>query len=96
MDPTGDNAAEVEMRDAGVDFGVVVYGLLSEVASNVEKSHGAESGFAREVRRKVEEVVTDMTRGDRGLLKGMRGRMEEQWTILRKLAESPVLENALG
>jgi len=96
LDPTGDSAAEAELRHAGVDFGVVVYGLLSEVASNVERSHGKESGFAREVRRKVEEVCTDMTRGDREVLSGIRRRMESQWGILRKLACSKELENALG
>jgi hypothetical protein len=48
------------------------------------------------VRRKFEEVRTDMTRGDAGSLTGIKSRIEAQWGILRKLADAKELEMALG
>jgi len=96
LDPNANLQAEAELRDAGVEFGVVVYGLLLEVYDNVTSSHGRDSTFAKEVRRKMEEVVTDMTRGDAKELHGIKNRIEPQWRILRKLADSPELESVLG
>ncbi|KAK6504187.1 hypothetical protein TWF506_002394 [Arthrobotrys conoides] len=43
-----------------IDFTKVLYGLLTEVCGNVEKSHGGNSSFAEVVRRKMEEVKIDV------------------------------------
>ncbi|EPS40877.1 hypothetical protein H072_5238 [Dactylellina haptotyla CBS 200.50] len=43
-----------------IDFTKVLYGLLTEISGNVEKSHGSSSGFAEMVRRKIQDVKVDM------------------------------------
>jgi len=96
LDPNANLQAEAELRDAGVEFGVVVYGLLLEVYDNVRNSHGQDSSFAKEVQRRMEEVITDMTRGDAKELQGIKNKIEPQWRILRKLADSSELDNVLG
>ncbi|KAK6541000.1 hypothetical protein TWF694_008381 [Orbilia ellipsospora] len=42
------------------DFTKTVWGLLTEVIGNADKSHGADSSFAEIVRRKTEEVKADI------------------------------------
>lgn len=69
-----------------MDWGVIIFGLLSEVRENVGKSHGSGSTFAKTVSDKFEEFKTDITRGGDERLKGMRGALEDQWKRLRKLA----------
>ena len=89
VEPGEPGGAVQRARSAGVDFGVVVYGLLIEVLSNVGKSHGVESEFAREVKRKVDEVRTDMTRADESAVRRMEKQsvIEEQWRRLRTVLE---------
>ncbi len=83
------------LRDEGVDFGIVVIGLLIEVENNVIKSHGGSSSFARNVSVKIQEVKVDMTRGDGKELKSIKAKIEAQWSVLRRLANSKVLDHAL-
>ncbi|KAI9728269.1 MAG: hypothetical protein M1834_007762 [Cirrosporium novae-zelandiae] len=52
------------LKEYELHWGVIIWGLLNEVASNVDRSHGAESEFAEMVKRKVEEVRVDMSRSD--------------------------------
>ncbi|KAI9694542.1 MAG: hypothetical protein M1822_000158 [Bathelium mastoideum] len=75
----------LKIQEKGLDFGVVLYGLLQEVLSNVPKSHGSNSHFAQLVQCKCEEVFTDMTRGTSIKLDDIRYRLQEQWTLLRHL-----------
>ncbi|KAI9756155.1 MAG: hypothetical protein M4579_003968 [Chaenotheca gracillima] len=72
------------------DYGKVVWGLLMEVLSNVDWSHGSESAFAAKVKRKVEEVRVDMTRGEEAnRFKDQPGQewLAEEWAKLRDIAE---------
>lgn len=60
-----------------IDFTKVLYGLLTEVCGNVEKSHGGQSSFAEVVRRKMEEVKVDVgidsnREADKWMGKGLR------------------------
>ncbi|KAK6505571.1 hypothetical protein TWF481_007464 [Arthrobotrys musiformis] len=60
-----------------IDFTKVLYGLLTEVCGNVEKSHGGQSTFAEVVRRKMEEVKVDIGidsnwEADKWMGKGLR------------------------
>ena len=83
------------LQDKGVDFGIVVVGLLMEVQNNVMQSHGGSSSFARIVSEKIQEVKVDITRGDGKELKSIKAKIEAQWSVLRRLANSKVLDHAL-
>ena len=72
-----------------LDIGVVVWGLLVEVRGNVDKSHGADSSFARTVKSKVDEVKVDMTRAGPERLREAESRIPEVWKALRAIGESP-------
>lgn len=73
----------------GIEWGVVVWGLLRRVQAVVGRSHGDESSFARMVGRRVEEVREDMRMGgvDVGVVE--RG-MEREWAKLRRVADEVV------
>ncbi|KAF2808553.1 SET domain-containing protein [Mytilinidion resinicola] len=73
------------MVQQGVDIGIIIYGLLIEVQSNVPLSHGKDSSFARAVKRKVEEVEVDMTRADAGALRGVERRIAKEWELFRQM-----------
>ncbi|KAI9846483.1 MAG: hypothetical protein M1837_003903 [Sclerophora amabilis] len=90
-----DPGAVQELETYRLDYGKVVWGLLKEVEGNIDRSHGSDSGFAAQVRRKVEEVRVDMTRGDDASSSSSRLKLqpdeewlEEEWTKLRQIAES--------
>ncbi|KAF3086663.1 hypothetical protein TWF569_008562 [Orbilia oligospora] len=60
-----------------IDFTKVLYGLLTEVCGNVEKSHGGNSSFAEMASRKMEEVKLDVgidsnREADKWMGKGLR------------------------
>ena len=63
-----------------INWGFVVWALWTEVTEGVSKSHGAESGFAAEVR-------------DFGVRSGLEGRkvsleeIQSEWVKLRALAD---------
>ena len=88
-------ASESTQQDAGktngeyIDYGVVIWGFLMEVKSNVEKSHGKGHGFTAVIKRKVDEVKTDMTRADPSRINWAEQRIEQQWKLLRGLAHEP-------
>lgn len=71
----------------GLDYGVVVFGLLKEAELNVGKSHGTSSRFAKMVQAKVEEVTTDMTRGDRAAFAAIPGKLMGQMQTLKLIGE---------
>lgn len=75
----------LKLQETGIDFGIVLYGLLQEVLSNVPKSHGIDSRFAKMVRQRCQEVFTDMTRRTATKLGEAEGRLEEQWMIVRQV-----------
>ncbi|KAL9085785.1 MAG: hypothetical protein Q9165_007417 [Trypethelium subeluteriae] len=75
----------LRLQEVGLDFGIVLYGLLQEVLNNVSKSHGVDSRFARMVKRRCEEVFTDMTRGTTAKLNEVEGHLDDQWALLRHL-----------
>lgn len=83
------------LQDQGVDFSIVVIGLLMEVQNNVVQSHGGSSSFARIVSEKVQEVKFDTTRGDGKELKSIKTKIEAQWSVLRRLTNSNALDHAL-
>lgn len=70
-----------------LDYGTVLWGLLTEVEGNVDKSHGRGTRFANMVRRKVDQVKVDMTRGDAAVPTIGKQEVEKQWSILRRIAE---------
>lgn len=71
---------------SNISLGIVVLGLLIEVQDNVRYSHGESSAFALEVKRKVEEVRTDITRGDQDFVADLNSKIELQWKALRAFA----------
>ena len=85
-----------ESDDMNLEYGVAVLGLLREVVDNVPQSHGKDSGFARTVQQKFEEVSVDMTRGDPRRYRNIENQMEAQWGILRGLAAAIDSEANLG
>ncbi|KAK6338245.1 hypothetical protein TWF730_002317 [Orbilia blumenaviensis] len=61
-----------------IDLTKVLYGLLTEVCGNVEKSHGGQSSFAEVVKRKMGEVTVDVgidsnREADKWMGKGLKG-----------------------
>ncbi len=70
-----------------LDYGKVVWGLLTEVEGNVDKSHGRGTRFATMVRSKVGQVKVDMTRGDAAIPKLGEAELGRQWLVLRSVAE---------
>lgn len=72
-------------KDNELDFGVIIWGLLLEIQDNVDRSHGKDSAFAGEVKRKVEEVRVDMTRGNPQMVAEAQRKIPEQWSKLRFL-----------
>ena len=79
-----------EVDKYGIDWGVVLWGLLRQVAGEVDKSHGAESGFAGMVNERLEEVGGSMRVGgvDEGMVEGGR---EREWVKLRRVADEVVV-----
>ncbi|KAI9677909.1 MAG: hypothetical protein M1829_002406 [Trizodia sp. TS-e1964] len=79
---------EVQMLDPySLKYPAILLGFLTEVDSNVDRSHGSNSRFARTVRVRVAEV---------GIIKGhdafqrwgiTKVHMEEEWRKLRKIAD---------
>lgn len=73
----------------GIEWGVVLWGLLRRVKAVVGRSHGEESSFARMVGGRVEEVRGDMRMG--GVDVGMvEAGMEREWAKLRRVADEVV------
>lgn len=79
----------------GVDFGAVLIGLFMEFQDNVKRSHGSDCEFARQSFAKINEVKADMTRGGTVMFQAAHGNIEKQWKILRKMAASRELNDAL-
>ncbi|KAF2099382.1 hypothetical protein NA57DRAFT_74883 [Rhizodiscina lignyota] len=73
----------MKFLEHGIDLGVVIFGLLVEVHDNVQKSHGQNSSFAKIIQKKFEEMRTDITRGDAGMIAQVMGKIESQWSTLR-------------
>ena len=84
-----ENKTVLDIVSRGVDFGVVIWGFLREVLDNVEKSHGKSHSFATAVKRKVDEVRTDMTRADSSKVKWAETQISNQWKILRQIIQDP-------
>ena len=85
-------AGSVDSLDRyALNYGTVVWGLLLEAEGNLDRSHGNGTRFARMVRRKVDQVKVDMTRGDAAVSKIGRQELEKQWTRMRKIAEDLAL-----
>ncbi|MCJ1249215.1 hypothetical protein MMC30_006438 [Trapelia coarctata] len=85
----GDEAVKALEEKWGLDWAVVVWGLLREVEGSVGGSHGVESRFAGRVRKEGERFRVD-TRArweDRG--PGM-GEVESEWGRLRAVAADGV------
>jgi len=70
-----------------IDYTKILYGLLVEVAGNVDKSHGLESSFAAMVKRKMKEVETDI---------GIDGGEEVKKWLGKGLSGIPGLEKEVG
>lgn len=75
------------LKSYNLDYTRINWGLLIEVDGNVDKSHGRDTRFATRVRRKVEQVKVDMTRGDAAVPKIGKADLERQWSILRTIAD---------
>lgn len=86
--PQSNGAAAGDPALKGVDWNVVVLGLLMEVNASVGKSHGVGSGFAKTVRRKLEEVRAEIGRGNAQAVKRAERKVEAQWKRLREIADA--------
>lgn len=75
-----------EMKD--IDFGVLVYYLFVEAVANIEKSHGKDNSLAKILKRKFDQLTTDMTRADRNAVRNLERRREETWVNFRKFADN--------
>lgn len=71
-----------------IDFGVLVYYLLLEAVANVERSHGKENSFAKRLKRKFDQLTTDMTRADQNAVMNLERRGDRTWKQFRKFADS--------
>ncbi|MCJ1397373.1 hypothetical protein MMC11_000566 [Xylographa trunciseda] len=83
----GDEGVRALERKWGLEWGVVVWGLLKEVEGSVGGSHGAESRFAAEVRREGERFRVDARGGPYGEKGPGRKDVEREWGKLRKVAD---------
>lgn len=75
------------LESYSLTYGTVLWGLLLEVEGNVDMSHGRGTRFANTVRRKVEQVKVDMTRGDATVPSFGKQEVEKEWSTMRKIAE---------
>lgn len=84
-----DSGVQEYIHTYGLDFGFVIYGLLVEVVSHVEQSHGGSSTFARMAKRKLDEVTVDMTRTGSisSTIKERKLNIDEQWKLLKRIAD---------
>jgi SET and MYND domain-containing protein len=71
-----------------MDFGVLVYYLFLEVVANVEKSHGKDNSFAKLLKRKFDQVTTDMTRADLNAVRKLEQHRDKTWRQFRKFADN--------
>jgi SET and MYND domain-containing protein len=71
-----------------IDFGVLVYYLYLEVVANVEKSHGKDNSFSKLLKRKFDQLITDMTRVDQNAVRNLEQRRDKTWRQFRKFADS--------
>ena len=81
----GDAGLTRLVEEYGLNLGTILLGLSMEVEGNVAKGHGQESKFGVLVKRKMEQLRTDM----RGVGAGQGPQaqdLEEQWNKLRKIA----------
>ena len=75
-----------ELERYELDYGAIVPGLLYELSGKVDLSHGPDSSLAAHVKRKLNEVGVDMTRGDARPRVTMEA-LEREWTKLRQVAQ---------
>ncbi|KAH0545069.1 hypothetical protein FGG08_000840 [Glutinoglossum americanum] len=89
-DLSGNNHPSVkELEQYGLEYGVIIWGLLYEMNGNVDKSHGKESRFARTVKSKFEELRVDMARGGNELHRTVsQSALDTEWAKMRKIAAS--------
>lgn len=83
------------MGNEDLDYGVIIWGFLMETYSNVEKSHGKDHRFSANVKRKVDEVRTDMTRGDPSKVVWAEKQITQQWKHLRRIANAASVNSFL-
>ena len=85
----GDEGVKALEEKWGLDWALIIWGLLREVEGSVGGSHGIESRFAVRVRREGERfrVDTRVRWGDKG--PGM-GEVESEWARLRAVAAGGV------
>ncbi|KAI9760477.1 MAG: hypothetical protein M1835_000157 [Candelina submexicana] len=79
-----------QLSEFGLDYGTIIWALLTEVESNIDASHGRKSTLALTIRRKVEEVRVDMTRQGTGKLATVKDRLDKEWAKLRAVANKLV------
>ena len=87
-DLSGNNDPSVkELEQYELEYWIIIWGLLYEMDSNVDKSHGKESRFAKMVRSKFEELKVDMTRGGTHAYKNLnQSALDTEWAKMRKIA----------
>jgi hypothetical protein len=87
-DLSGKNDPSVkELEQYGLEYGVIIWGLLYELEANVDKSYGRESRFAKMIRSKFEELRVDMARGGTHMLKSLnQSALDTEWAKMRKIA----------
>ncbi|MCJ1378416.1 hypothetical protein MMC17_001514 [Xylographa soralifera] len=83
----GDEGVRALERKWGVEWGVVVWGLLMEVEGSVGGSHGVDSRFAAEVRREGDRFRVDARGGPYAEVGPGRRDVEREWAKLRKVAD---------
>jgi len=84
IDPTG------TVESAPDKFAALMYGLMSETALMVGKSHGKDSSFAEAVKKKLSEVSGDMAFGNPTVLQEYQAAFHSSLPYFRQLAEKGV------
>jgi SET domain len=80
------NQTSIQVVPELLDIVVIIWALLKEVYSQVDKSHGKNSHFAGVIQGKLDEVGLELARGGRNVDLSDTN-VEKQWNALRKMAQ---------
>ncbi|TKA64155.1 hypothetical protein B0A49_07060 [Cryomyces minteri] len=81
-----DDPAVQQMHGQGVDFGIIILGLLNHVSNNVENSHGKGSSFAETVQMRVPSILSDVFPQGPPPMAALNAALEQQWKCLSQMA----------
>ena len=77
----------MRLAEEGLDFGVVLFALCTELKTYLNQSHGTETDFSVIVQEKVNEVLSDLKTADPARFALAPSQVEEQMRNLQKVAD---------